>query len=244
MKIAVISDIHGNITALDSVLADIHKKDVDKIVNLGDVCSGPLFPSDTLDRVIALDILTIRGNHERQLLSLPYESMGSSDQYATRQIRKDHREWLKSLPATILINQDVLLVHGTPDDDMTYLLETVTPNGLREATPQEINQRVGISNAKVILCGHTHLPRIVTRNNGSIIVNPGSVGLPAYFDDNPYPHVIENCTPHARYAILTKKDDIWDVEFFAIEYDWGFASQMAACHGRNDWAKCILTGYY
>lgn len=243
MKIAVISDIHGNITALDAVLADIYKKNIDMTVNLGDICSGPLFPGETLDRVMALNIPTIRGNHERQLLDLTHAQMGPSDQYAARQLRDDHRIWLKSLPATLRINQDVLLVHGTPDDDMTYFLETVTPDGLRAATLEEITQRAGTSDAKVILCGHTHLPRKVSQINGGIIVNPGSVGLPAYADDNPYPHVIENGTPHARYAILTKTENTWDVEFIAIEYDWGFASQSAACHGRGDWAKCILTGY-
>ncbi|MCX8956068.1 metallophosphoesterase [Erwinia psidii] len=243
MKLAVISDIHGNVTALDAVLADIQKKNVDTIVNLGDICSGPLFPSETLDRVMALNIPTIRGNHERQLLELTYAQMSLSDKYAAGQLKDHHWAWLKSLPVALRLHQDLLLVHGTPENDMTYFLHTVTAVGVREATPEEITHRAGASDAKVILCGHTHLPRRVRLDNGCLLLNPGSVGLPAYADDNPYPHLIENGTPHARYAIITKTDNGWEMEFVAVEYDWAFASQAAACHGRDDWAKCILTGY-
>jgi len=61
MKIAAISDIHGNLFALDAVLADIDRRDVDLIVNLGDILSGPLLPRETADRLMALDLPTIRG---------------------------------------------------------------------------------------------------------------------------------------------------------------------------------------
>ena len=66
MKLAVISDIHGNLPALDAVLADIAAHRVEQIVNLGDILSGPLWAADTADRLMALALPTIAGNHERQ----------------------------------------------------------------------------------------------------------------------------------------------------------------------------------
>ncbi len=103
-------------------------------------------------------------------------------------------------------------MHGTPESDMLSFLETVTPDGLREASREEIIQRTGMVDAKFILCGHTHLPREVRLNHGCLIVNPGCVGLPAYADDMPHPHIIENRTPHARYAILEKTDKSWNAD--------------------------------
>ncbi|MBZ3683477.1 metallophosphoesterase family protein [Providencia rettgeri] len=69
MKIAVISDIHGNLSALQAVLADIEKESVDLVVNLGDILSGPLYPFETANLLMQLDYPTIKGNHERQILS-------------------------------------------------------------------------------------------------------------------------------------------------------------------------------
>ena len=68
MKIAVISDIHGNLAALQAVLEDIERERVDQVVNLGDLLSGPLQPAKTADLLMAKDFVTIAGNHERQLL--------------------------------------------------------------------------------------------------------------------------------------------------------------------------------
>lgn len=82
MKIAAISDIHGNLAALDAVLDDARKQAVDMIVNLGDILSGALYPSQTADRLMALNLPTIKGNHERQLLAGNPSRMGPSDRFA------------------------------------------------------------------------------------------------------------------------------------------------------------------
>ena len=142
MKIAVLSDIHGNVAALDAVLADIATRGVDQIVNLGDICSGGLFPVETADRLMSLALPTIRGNHERQLLTLPRERMGQSDRYAAQHLRPDQLQWMGDLPSSLWIAGDVLMVHGTPDSDLAYFLETVDESGLREATPAEIVGRI------------------------------------------------------------------------------------------------------
>ena len=65
MRIAVIADIHGNLPALEAVLADIRHRKADRVINLGDCVSGPLWPSEVVDLLMARDDLTIRGNHDR-----------------------------------------------------------------------------------------------------------------------------------------------------------------------------------
>ena len=122
MNFAAIADIHGNLLALEAVLADIARRGISTIVNLGDLLSGPLWPAETADRLQSLNLPTVSGNHERQLLTLPREKMGLSDQYTIKAVSKDHVVWLATSPATLTMD-DVLLCHGTPQDDLTYFLE-------------------------------------------------------------------------------------------------------------------------
>jgi putative phosphoesterase len=242
MRIAVLSDIHGNIAALDAVLADIARHGVDQTVNLGDIASGALFPSETVDRLMPLSLPTIAGNHERQVLTLNRDRMGLSDQHAAACLRPDQLAWLAGLPPMLRLTEDVLLVHGTPKSDTAYFLETVERQGLRAATEPEIRARAAEVDAAIILCGHTHLPRIHQLADGRLIVNPGSVGLQAYDDDHPYPHLVEAGSPHARYAIVEQLEESWAAELIAVEYDWEHAVQIAEAHGRPDWARALRTG--
>lgn len=242
MKIAALSDIHGNVAALDAVLADVNKRKVDYIVNLGDICSGELFPCETVDRLVPLSFPTIRGNHERQILSQTPERMGLSDRHAASMLRKDQLAWLARLPATLWLSGEVLLVHGSPRDDLEYFLETVTPEGLRAANMAEIEERAAGIDAAVILCGHTHIQRSITMKDGRLACNPGSVGLPAYRDDHPYPHVVESGSPHARYAILSKDDGKWTADLRVVAYDWSQAASDAEANGRTDWSRALRTG--
>lgn len=241
-RIAVLSDIHGNLAALDAVLADAGRRGFDRMVNLGDICSGGLFPRETADRLTALDLPTIRGNHERQVLTLPPERMGLSDRHAAATMRPDQIAWFESLPETLRLTDEVLLVHGTPRSDVEYFLETVDPTGIREASVDEVRERANGVDAAVVLCGHTHLPRMVQVEGGPLIVNPGSVGLPAYDDDRPYPHLVESGSPHARYAVVEKRDGRWSVELIAVAYDWERAARDAEANGRGDWARALRTG--
>jgi hypothetical protein len=140
------------------------------------------------------------------------------------------------------LSDDVLLVHGTPGSDLDYFLETADAHGLRPATPDEIKQRAGDFAAKLILCGHTHFPKIVRLDDARLIVNAGSVGLQAYEDDRPFPHKIEVGTPHARYAIAESSVDGWSAELIAVTYDWETAAGFAAQRGRDDWARALRTG--
>ena len=242
MRIAVMSDIHGNLWALDAVLADIARRNVAATVNLGDILSGPLLPAETADRLMALDLPTIRGNHERQVLAHDPARMGASDRWAHDHIGPAHRAWIASLPASMCWQDDVLMVHGTPASDLVYWMETVDPAGQRPASYGEVLDRAGDAQASLILCGHTHVPRSMQLDDGRLVVNPGSVGLQAYDDDLPYPHKAENGTPHARYAVVERTGGAWSVEHYAVAYDWQAAAEVAARHGRADWAYALRTG--
>ena len=75
-----------------------------------------------------------------------------------------------------------------------------------------------------------------------LIVNPGSVGLPAYAGDHPNPHAIENGAPHARYAMLEKTRQGWQVDLRAVPYDHLAQAAVASRQGRDDWAHALATG--
>lgn len=96
---------------------------------------------------------------------------------------------------------------------------------------------------QVIFCGHSHVQRLVHTNSGKIIINPGSVGLPAYEDQLPIKHKMESGSPHARYAII-RQNDVRNViiEFICVSYDWNEAANLASLKGRRDWAEAIKTG--
>jgi predicted phosphodiesterase len=250
LRLAVISDIHGNLPALEVVLADIAASGVERIVNLGDILSGPLWPAETAERLMALELPTIRGNHERQLLTLPRQAMGASDAFAAAAITPVQRSWLAALPATLALSAEVFCCHGTPSSDLAYFLETVTDEGwrgaaapgVRPATAAEVAERADAVRHGLILCGHTHVPRALQLDDGRLLVNPGSVGLQAYDDGHPRAHVVENCTPHARYALLTRRGAGWQVELRALPYDWAAAVRRAEANGRGDWADALRTG--
>jgi predicted phosphodiesterase len=256
MKLAVLSDIHGNLLALQAVLADIQRERVDAVVNLGDILSGPLLPAQTADFLMAQGFPTIAGNHERQLLQLkdrdrPLDPF-TSDGFTAARLQDHHWSWLRGLPPTHWIADDVLLVHGTPTTDLQYWLETVTPDfaqhgssGMRAASASEVAQRAGsdtdLHRATLGLCGHSHVPRVVQAGE-MLVVNPGSVGLQAYDDDRPRRHRSELGSPHARYAIVQRDTQGWSARLCSVPYDWHAMQRLALANGRPDWAHALATG--
>ncbi len=216
MRIAALSDIHGNLPALEAVLADARRRGCERIVNLGDILSGPLWPAETADLLMPLDLPTIRGNHERQLLKQPPERMGASDRHAHSRLDAGHRAWLGALPATAWLDDEVFLCHGTPGDDLEYFLEDVDEAGAHIASVERIRQRLGDVRARVVLCGHTHTQRILRLDDGRLVVNPGSVGLQAFEWDRPVPHTMQMHTPHARYAVLERSAGDWSVDLVSL----------------------------
>jgi predicted phosphodiesterase len=257
MRIAVIADIHGNVLALEAVLADIARRGADLTVNLGDVVSGPLWPRETYERLAPLNLPTVRGNHDRALCE-PVAGLGASDRYAVEQLqiaRKPGR-WehfpiqemppdackaLAALPPTLTPAPGILACHGTPASDLTYLLDDVADGTMMLAPTAVIAKRLGGASAGLVLCGHSHIPRAV-QIGPQLIVNPGSVGCPGYLDPTPPAHVSEAGSPHARYAIADNSSGTWAVELIALTYDWDRAATRAQANGRPEWAMALATG--
>jgi putative phosphoesterase len=243
VRLAIISDIHGNLPALEAVVADITARGTDHVINLGDHLSGPLLPKQTAQYLMAQSWTQLAGNHDRQVLTMKPEAMGRSDRYAHDTLGESERDWLRTLKPCQRFDDRVLLCHGTPRDDLEYFLETVEPTGLRLATQQEVAERLGRVDAELILCGHTHTPRVVRALTGQLIVNPGSIGVPAYTDAEPFPHSVESGAPEARYAIAERGKNGWQIELHSVPYDHDAMASLAQQHGRADWAHWLATGY-
>lgn len=242
-RMAVISDIHGNLPALTEVVADLNGRKVDMVVNLGDHLSGPLWPKETIEFLMEQPWVHILGNMDTSLVHQAPEFHGLSDAYAFRVLDPREKEWLRALPETRRVDKAVLAFHGTPSNNAQYLLESIERNRVRLATLAEIETRLGETRSPVMLCGHSHVQRVVETGDDTMIINPGSVGLPAYTDDQPEQHSIECGSPHARYAILDMRKGRCVVQFVAVPYDSRGAAEQARRNKREDWAVALESGF-
>jgi predicted phosphodiesterase len=159
-RLALVSDIHGNLAALEAVIADLRTRKIDRVVNLGDSLSGPLVPEQTAHRLRELPWLHVAGNHERQVLNLPRGQLNASDAFTDSQLSPQSRQWLA--------------LHIDAGDRRLH----------------EARMWPDVLGHEVALCHGS--PRSV-RHNGLLIVNHGSVGLPAYEDDHPTALASRHC---------------------------------------------------
>jgi diadenosine tetraphosphatase ApaH/serine/threonine PP2A family protein phosphatase len=244
MRFAAIADVHGNYLALEAVLADARVQGIAEIVNLGDMASSPLEARRTMDALMALDAVHVLGNHDRYLIDRPVEKMGSWDRPAYAQLDQKHLDWLRKVPPTRVYRDQVFLCHATPRSDDLYWLEKVMPDGSVTLSPREDieTEADGISQS-LILCAHTHIARAVRLGDGRMVVNPGSVGVPGFSYNVPFPHRIEPGTPDARYAILELADGKWRVTFRHVPYDHEAMAALARRNGYPEFASALATGW-
>lgn len=233
MRLAVISDVHGNVPALDAVLADIARQGVDATVCLGDHVSGPLDPAGAADRLMGLDGPVIRGNHDRELADGAFGKLGPIDRFAIRRLSDAHRAWLDAMPATAVLNGEIFLCHGTPTSDVDPWLDGWYDN--RRATlpgEQAVTRHADGIEHPVMLCGHTHIARSVRLRDGRLIVNPGAVGLQ-----------LIHGSPDARYAIIERRDGQWFTDFRIVPYDREAAVRLVVANGFPLWQEPLMTGW-
>jgi putative phosphoesterase len=243
IKVAVISDIHGNRWALETVLDDIKKRQINHLVNLGDSLYGPLDPRGTADLLVEYDITTVSGNEDRLIWeSYPDQEIPPTLDYVRKNLSPVHLDWLRSLELTRTAFQFFYLCHGTPISDTEYLLKKVSRTGVVLRKKKSLMEKLKTVKQEVVLCGHDHMPALVKASEKQLVVNPGSVGLPAYRDDIPFPHVMEAGSPHTRYAVISKRNAGWHIENMALAYDWKKAAESAKKNGRLDWAEWLKTG--
>ena len=239
MRLGVIADIHGNLPALEVVLAKLDALAPDRIVNLGDCASSPLWPAETVALLRSRAMGHVRGNHDRAMGAASCDELGASDSYAWQALDAEARAWLAGLPVEITV-EGVLCFHACPGNDSTYLMEEVRNGHLVPSPIPTIERRLAGRTAPLMLCGHSHQPRAARLSAGAIVLNPGSVGNPAYRDTSPA-HVSESGMPHARFAIITLGEAI-AAEHHLVAYDWERAARRAEDNGRADWAHALRTG--
>lgn len=207
MKIAVISDIHANLFALEAVLAHAESLGIRYFWCLGDYIHFNAFPQEVIKTIRKLDVVSIHGNIDRDVLSMKdktTEEMTEKEQLALwtlQQLSGKSKKFLAKTPESFSLKLKgfrFLLTHGSPAglDDPIY---TDTPDErLRELGAQ--------TKADVILCGHTH-QQFVREVNHQIYINPGSVGKPIDGD------------PRAGYCVLNIKKGSMTINHYRIEYD-------------------------
>jgi predicted phosphodiesterase len=242
IKIAIISDIHGNSWALEEVLKDIKARKPELIVNLGDIIYGPLDPKGTFEMLKSLEMIHISGNQDRAIIEcIETGPFNHTMKYVLDQLNHETFDWLKSLPKTKILDCGVFLCHGTPNSDMIYLLEELNENYRSVNNAKKIGELLNGVSQKIVFCGHSHFARYV-EIQGRTIINPGSVGLPAYDDNEPVYHKIENFHTHARYCLVEIDQDNIKIAQMSVPYDFMKAAMCAEKNNRKDWAKWLRTG--
>ena len=231
MRLAVLSDVHGNLTALDAVLDDIAAQGVEATVALGDFLSGPSDPVGVAERFIELDMPSVRGNHDRYITD-GREKDWHIDALVRGMLDQRQQQWLAGVPATRVLEGDVFLCHGTPQDDNSSFMDGMV-GGISSLLSRDYIEGVAAGfDHEVLLCGHTHVPRSLRLADGRLVVNPGSVGLP-----------FEIGSPDARYAIIEKRRAGWNTELRAVAYDHQAAAKQALERGYPAWAEALTSGW-
>lgn len=219
MKIAVISDVHGNKSALDKVLDDIKQKKADKIYCLGDIAMGGYDPNYTIDKLFELknkmndDFEIIQGNTDKLIVDYNdtlYEKMLKANPLMAQALNldvkiidDDKKRLLSNLNIDKILTVNgvkIHLVHGSPRKQD----ENIFPD-----TPSsEVEKMVETSPADVILCGHTHVPCGFSLNSGKTVVNAGSIGRSMTKDKMPV------------YLLMTiNSNGAYSFEHIKVKYD-------------------------
>ncbi len=213
MRVALISDIHGNTVALDAVLSSMQSDPPDRIVCLGDVAAGGPDPTGAIERLIAIGCETVQGNTDAGLVTMPDwwrdpASIGLPEQafpgmditvWSSEQLHSDHRHYLDALPLTSRVELgtagSMLAFHGSPRSADDYISATTKA--------EDLDQMFAGHSENWLVGGHTHVPLI--RSYGTrTIANPGSVGMP--FVDYGYAGGVP-VLAHAAYGMLSTTAD-------------------------------------
>ncbi|MGC1379527.1 MAG: metallophosphoesterase family protein [Candidatus Baltobacteraceae bacterium] len=218
MRIALLSDIHGNLLALDACLADLDAQGgAEAVVVAGDLCLNGPKPKKVLQRLEEIGAQCIRGNSDRYIADNARDG-GFSPAEAThiawtrRDLGERWLSWLADLPFAMRIGEDdnqLLIVHANPKNDEEHIWP--------DAEDAVLQHFIGDERATAIAFGHLHLPyaRIW---RGKLLVNVASAGLPKDGD------------PRACYAIFTERDGGWEVKHRRVAFDVKkVATQLANC---------------
>ncbi len=198
MRVAALYDIHGNLPALEAVLAEVESEGVQRIVVGGDVLWGP-FQSECLDALRRRDAVFVSGNCERDVLTASDESSA----WCRDQLTAGELDFVAGWPARVELELDglgsVVFCHATPRSD--------TENLTRSTPETDARKALGAVDARVVVGGHTHVQYVRQLSGGPTLVNAGSVGLPYQGEHGAFwallgPDVALRRTPYAVDAAL------------------------------------------
>lgn len=236
MKIAVISDIHSNIYALDEVLVDIKKRNIDLIVCTGDLVGYATRPNEVIKTLKEEKILTIMGNYDEAIgnskivCGCDYpdpkdaKKAGLSMQFTGQETTPENKEYLRNLPKEAVFtfnNKTIRFVHGSTRVINEYLKED------SKEAKEVMNELV----EDILVCGHTHIP-YAKYYGEKLLVNAGSVGKP------------KTNNPKSNYVIIDIKNEGVEVEIIDIDYDFEKIAKEIEENKilPNDFARLIRKG--
>jgi len=212
MKIAMITDIHSNIFALEAVLKDIEDKEIENIYCLGDLVGYGPFPNEVINLIREKNIPTVQGNYDQSVggelfaCGCDYKDdkameIGAKSLYWSQEnTTEENKKWLRELPEKIEFEaegQKILLVHGSPRKNNEYLYEE----------SKELEEIADMINADIMVCGHTHKP-FHKKVKGIHMINAGSAGKPKHGN------------PKATYMIIDLNADDISTEIVEVQYDY------------------------
>jgi len=215
MRLGIISDIHGNLLALEAVLDELEREAPDRLICLGDVVAGPR-AHEALARVRELGCPVIMGNWDAWSVDGMPEPSNTVEErlydlgaFWAEQLEGDDREFIRTFVPRIELDLDetrLLCFHGSPRSYDHWIVAT-TPD------PEVAEMLDGVA-APVLVGGHTHL-QMVRRYEDLLFVNPGSVGMPFELWS---PEAVQ-IAPRAEYAVLSVEDGAFAVDLRRTGYD-------------------------
>lgn len=248
MRIALFSDVHGNLTALEAVLADIDRQAPDLVAFAGDLCLFGPRPAECLRLVRGARLPSVIGNTDGWTAGLghPPEKHRAALQWTAARLSSDELDWLGRLPFAwrvspdgLATGQDLLVVHANPRDVNAIifpsLAEQMSRWGKVRQSDEDLAALMGDAGAAVIAYGHLHIPG--TRQLGSTtLVNVSSVSMPG--DDD----------GRAKFALLEWRGGRWEVAHCRVEYDVSAEAAAFRANQPPGWEQAIAgieaEGYY
>jgi predicted phosphodiesterase len=239
MPVAIISDIHGNLIALDAALNAIAARDIQSIICLGDVAATGPQPREVIARLKRIGCPVVMGNTDGWLLEPKLKAHKDPDKrriqemelWAAKQLTPEDRAYLASFQPTITYElgdgKQLLAYHGSPRSYSEHISPTMPDD--------ELDAALSGYQADIFIGGHTHM-QMFRRHRRSLILNPGSVGL-AFDQAWPFDTTVRN-TPWAEYAIIDTLNGELTVEFHRVPFDIQSFVQVMLASGipHAEWA--------
>jgi putative phosphoesterase len=231
MRIALVSDIHGNLVAFNAVLDDLARERIDLMVCLGDVAAFGPQPAEVVARLRDLGCPVVMGDTDTTLLSPEARATDETlrrlqeiDRWAAARLAPADRDYIGAFPSTLSFaldtNVSLLCYHGSPRSFKDRIHATTSADELEEMF-------AGVK-ARVYAGGHTHI-QMLRRHGEAIVLNPGSVGLA--YDRLPSPGAPVRNPPWGEYAILTTAGNRFGVDLRRVPFDVSALRQASRENG-------------